>query len=126
MMHANIPPTESGTYSNNVTVDQALYCKLIELKWLIPEYQCKLIPRLGGLHIATNFQKCIGQYMDGSGLSEIWLESGNLGPDPVELVLSVKAYNKAMHTHKLALQVLWRLLMPSLLAFVSEVDSEVH
>ena len=64
--------------------------------------------------------------MDGSGLSEIWLKSGILGPGPVELAMSGKAYNKAMRAHKLTLQALWRLLMPSLLAFVAEVDSEVH
>lgn len=33
-----------------LTVDQTLYCKLMELKWATPEYQNKLIPRLGGLH----------------------------------------------------------------------------
>jgi hypothetical protein len=32
-----------------ITVDQALYCKLIELKWAIPEYQDKLGIQLGGL-----------------------------------------------------------------------------
>ena len=34
-----------------ITVDQALYCKLIELKWAVPEYQDKLVVLLSGLHI---------------------------------------------------------------------------
>ena len=38
-----------------ITVDQALYCKLMELKWTIPEYLDKVIPCLGGLHILMNF-----------------------------------------------------------------------
>ena len=46
-----------------LTVDQALYYKLMDLKWSIPEYRDKLIPRLGGLHISMNFLKVIGQHM---------------------------------------------------------------
>ena len=38
-----------------INVDQALYCKLMELKWTIPEYLDKVIPCLGGLHILMNF-----------------------------------------------------------------------
>ena len=33
-----------------LTVDQALFPLLMELKWVVPEYQDCLIPRLGGLH----------------------------------------------------------------------------
>ena len=51
---------------------------------------------------------------------------GLLGPGAVELVLAGKAYNKAMRAHKLTLQSLWRLLMPSLLAFVAEADADCH
>ena len=92
-----------------ITVDQALYCKLMELKWSVEEYQEKLIPRLGGLHTAMNFLKTIGDHMAGSGLAEVLLESGLLGEGAVQLVLSGKAYNKAMRAHKLTLQALWRI-----------------
>ena len=34
-----------------ITGDQALYCKLQELKWLIPECKERLIPRLGGIQV---------------------------------------------------------------------------
>lgn len=49
-----------------------------------------------------------------------------LGQGTVELVMAGKAYNKAMRAHKLTLQALWRLLMPSLLSFVAEADEEFH
>ena len=55
-----------------ITVDQALYCKLMELKWKIPEFNKKLIVRLGGLHISMNFLKVIGKHMSRSGLYEIY------------------------------------------------------
>jgi hypothetical protein len=51
-------------------VDQALYFKLIDLKWSVPRYKDSVFPRLGGLHIAMNFMKCIGDHMNGSGLHE--------------------------------------------------------
>ena len=54
-----------------ITVDQALYCRLMELKWCVLEYRTKLIPRLGELHVSMNFLKAIGHYMEGSGLSEV-------------------------------------------------------
>ena len=61
-----------------ITVDKALYPKLMELKWCIPEYQNKLFPRLGGLHISINFLKAIGEHMNGSRLKDVWLESNLL------------------------------------------------
>lgn len=43
-----------------LTVDEALYLKLLELKWSVEEYKDLLIPCLGGLHIAKNFLGVIG------------------------------------------------------------------
>ena len=43
-----------------LTVDEALYPKLLELKWSVEQYKDMLIPCLGGLHIAMNFLGIIG------------------------------------------------------------------
>ena len=109
-----------------ITVDQALFCKLMELKWSVENYRDKLIPRLGGLHTAMNFLKAIGDHMAGSGLGEVWLESGLLGEGAVQLVMAGKAYNKAMRAHKLTLQALWRILLPKFLLYAEESDKECH
>lgn len=98
-----------------ITVDQALYCKLVELKWANPEYQEKLVVQLGGLHISMCFLKTIGKHMNGSGLAEAWVESGLLGPNATESVLNGKAYKRAMRAHKITIQAMWQLLMPVLL-----------
>ena len=60
-----------------LTVDEALYCRLMELKW--SQNYVFLIPRLGSLHIAMNFMKAIGQNFDASGLKELCCESELLG-----------------------------------------------
>ena len=55
-----------------ITVEQALYYILMELKWSLPQYQDKLIPRLSGLHVSMNFLKAIGDHMNGSELDVVW------------------------------------------------------
>ena len=64
--------------------------------------------------------------MNGSGLEEIWVESGLLGPCTIKQVLSGKAYNEAVRCHKLSLQALWQILVPSLLAFCKEHGRKYH
>ena len=98
-----------------LTADEALYCRLMLLKWADTEDGSWLIVRLGGLHTAMNFLRAIGQHMDGSGLAEVWKESGTLGAGTTDQVLAGKAYKKAMRAHKLTYQALWRMLLPELL-----------
>ena len=64
--------------------------------------------------------------MGGSGLAELWNESGILGPNTIEQVLNGKAYKKGMRVHKLTWQALWRLLMPGFLSFCQEFDGKLH
>ena len=49
---------------------------------------------MGGLHIAMNFMKCIGDHMRGSGLHELWMECELLGPVAAENVLGGKHYSR--------------------------------
>ena len=43
-----------------------------------------------------------------------------------ELVFSGKAYSKAMRSHKITVQALWRILMPKVMSFLQENNSELH
>lgn len=114
-----------GQYYTVITVDQALYCKMMELKRLTPAYKERLIPRLGGLHISMNFLKVIGQHTRGSGLVEAWVESGLLGKNTTEQVLQGKAYSKAMRAHKISFQAMWRLILLDLTSFLADTDSDL-
>ena len=95
-----------------ITVDQALYPQLMELKWSVSDFRDTLIPRLGGLHITMNFLKVIGQHTEDSGILEMWVESGLLGPNSAAKAKDGKSYAKAMRAHKLTFQALWQILMP--------------
>ena len=87
-------------------VDQALFPLLMTLKWVVPEYQDCLIPRLGGRHTSMNFLKVLGQQIQDSGLLTIWIESGILSPRTVERALAGKDYNKGTRVHKINLQAM--------------------
>ena len=80
-----------------LTVDEALYSRLMELKW--SQGYSFLIPRLGSLHTAMNFMKA-GQYFEASGLADLWTESELLGPKTTERVLAGKDYEKGIQAHK--------------------------
>ena len=108
-----------------LTVDEALYCKLMELKWSIPEYKELLIPRLGGLHTAMNFLKAIGKHVQSSGLSEAWVESGILGPNSTDQAMAGKSYSRGMRAHKITFQAMWQILLPELLSSLEEHDRDL-
>jgi len=95
-----------------LTVDEALYCKLMELKWAKKEYQQFLIVRLGGLHTCMSFRKVIGKHIQTFGLTEAWIESNQIGPKAVEQVLNGKEYARAMRVYKTTFQVMWRIIIP--------------
>ncbi|KAK5936226.1 hypothetical protein CgunFtcFv8_027647 [Champsocephalus gunnari] len=105
-----------------LTVGEALYPKLLELKWSVEEYKDVLIPCLGGLHIAMNFLGVIGQHMVDSGLSELWVKCDLMGANAAQHVMAGKGYARVIRTHKLTLQALWQLLLPRLYTYLDEVD----
>ena len=84
-----------------LTADEALYCKLMELKWAKKDYQDFLIVRLGWLHQSWHFFKAIGKHINSSGLLEAWVENNILGPKAAEKVLLGKSYARGIRAHKL-------------------------
>ena len=60
----------------------------------------------------------IGKHVKSSGLMEAMIEANVLGPKTAEQVLHGKSYARGMRVHKITLQSMWRLLLPSLLDFI--------
>ena len=108
-----------------LTVDEALFCKLMDLKWTIPEYQEYLIVRLGGLHTAMNFMKAIGQHMQSTGLLDVWIESGLLGKKTAEHALCGKNYEKSIRAHKITSQAMWQILLPQFMEYLQQNNAEL-
>lgn len=106
-----------------LTADQAVYCKLVEVRWASQTFRNRIVLRMGGLHIALNFMKVIGKQMAGSGLGDLWVASGLLAEGSVTKVLDGKAYGKGIRAHKLTLQAFWRRIYPQFMNFLEEQDS---
>ena len=107
-----------------LTADEALFCRLMELKW--SQNYTFLFPRLGSLHSSMNFMKVIGQHWDSCGLLELWTESGLLGGKTAERVLAGKDYEKGMRAHKITFQAIWACLLPQLLSYLEEHNKDLN
>ena len=110
-----------------ITVDEALYQRLMPLKWTHNDLQEWLVVRLGGLHIAMNFLGVIGRHVESSGLLEVWVESGLFGPKTADKVIqSGRPYNKAARGHKRTWQALWDIILPIMFQFILEKNEALH
>ena len=71
-----------------------------------------------------NFQGCLGQHTQDSGLGEIWTESGLLGDNSVQQIMAGKSYARSVRAHKLTFQALWHFLLPKLYSYLEELDKD--
>jgi len=62
-----------------ITLDGDLYDRAVKLK----DYKENWCIRLGGLHITMAALKCLGKYIEGSGIDLAWEEAGIYGSAPV-------------------------------------------
>ena len=102
-----------------------MYCKAKEITWLKQEVFKDTIVRLGGFHIIKNFMKTIGQHEDAAGLKDVWVESKVFGENTAIHMLEGKAYNKAVHGHKHAVEALWRILWGEFLSWAKNNNRKV-
>ena len=79
-----------------------------------------LLIRLGGLLIAMNILKVIGQHYEKSGLSDVPIESGLYSETIIRSILAGKQWNRALRCHKLVLEALWRLYWKKFTKWLSE------
>ena len=53
-----------------------------------------------------NFIRAIGQHMQDSGLTDMWIESGILGTKAAKHIMDGQTYAQAARAHKITLQAL--------------------
>ncbi|GFS05157.1 hypothetical protein ElyMa_004674100 [Elysia marginata] len=103
-----------------ITCDQAIYDIAKALVTKEREMYPHVIPRLGGFHIAENFLKAIGSFMQNSGLENPMSESGLCGPGTANKVLSAKDYYQMLSFHS---TVADGMLSAQWIAFEAEMKS---
>ena len=66
--------------------------------------------QLGRFHTSLAFLAVIGKRFADAGLTKIFVESGVLGVNAVNGVISGKHYNRAVRTHKTVMEAMYRIL----------------
>lgn len=78
-----------------ITFDGDLYNRAVK----IPNYKDKWIIRLGSLHVIIALLKCLGKYIEGSGLDSAWELSGMFGSATVKQILEGRHIYRGIQTH---------------------------
>ena len=89
--------------------DQAMYAKILEVIWKNPLEFERIVPCMGGFHVACTYMAVIGKRFKDAGLYDILIESGLLGSGSINGVIEGKHYNRAIRIHKVAYEALHQL-----------------
>ena len=113
---------EVGQEYHIVTYDLGVCIKAYPLIWNYPVKYKKHIVLIGTFHIVCAYMKMIAKKMNGSGFSDILIESGLMTSGSMVSVLSGKGYSRAMNCHKSLMEGLERLLMKNFFDFSQDAE----
>jgi hypothetical protein len=99
------------------TFDLGVCMKAYPIIWNEPKKFEDHIIMIGTFHVVCAYFKMIGKKMEGTGLSDILLETGLIGSGSVTGVITGKHFSRAMHCHKILLEALERLLFEEIWFF---------
>ena len=97
------------------TFDLRVCMKAYPLLWNDPARYKTHIVMIGTFHVVCGYLKMIGKKMEGTGFSDIMLESGLMSSGSMYGVVSGKSYSRAMNCHKVMVESLERLLFEQFL-----------
>ena len=83
-----------------ISLDLALYEKILQLVYSDVNLKDKFILRLGELHISMAHFRGIGNYISSSGIESIWIESGVYGPATTRSILQCTHYKRTFQAHE--------------------------
>ena len=92
-----------------IVVYQAIYAKAQEIVCKHRDESSRVVLRIAEFHTACTLLAVTGKSFMDAGPHDILVESGLVGPNAVCAVLAGKHYNRAMRSHKIVLEALFRL-----------------
>ena len=90
-----------------ITLDGDLYDRAVKIE----NYKKHWIIRLGGLHTVMAALKCLGKYMDGSGIDSAWEASGVYGSATVRQILEGRHIYRGLEAHIVTLVAIFAMFM---------------
>lgn len=91
--------TVGENYRPIITLDGDLYDRAVKL----PAYKSKWCIRLGALHMTMAALKCLGKYIEGSGLDLAWETTGIYGSATVRQILDGRHVYRCLEAHTMTL-----------------------
>lgn len=88
-----------------LSCDMSIYLIAKKIQQSTEEFQ-ELILRIGTFHLQKNFLRCLGQYIEGSGLDSILIEANVYGSNTLAAILKGTQYNRGIRAHKLMYEAL--------------------
>lgn len=88
-----------------LSCDMAIYLIAKSIQQTNREFD-NLILRIGSFHLQKNFLRCLGQYIEGSGLDNILIDADIYGVNTLSSVLKGTQYNRGIRAHKLLYEAL--------------------
>lgn len=82
-----------------ITLDGDLYGRAVK----IPDYKSRWIIRLGSLHTVIAALKCLGKYIEGSGIDVAWEASERYGTATVNQVIEGRHIYRGIQAHTITL-----------------------
>lgn len=84
-----------------VTMDEGLHNKAKMLQWEKTEPLKNVVLVLGAFHTQMTFSKVMEQFLESSGISDIWVESQIFGETTAGNILRGNLWNRVIRAHKL-------------------------
>lgn len=88
-----------------LSCDMAIYLIAKNIQLTNKEFD-NLILRIGSFHLQKNYLRCLGQYVEESGLDGILIEADIYGENTLASILKGTHYNRGIRAHKLLYEAL--------------------
>lgn len=109
-----------------VVMDQALYCKAVEILWAHQQEESwRIFPMMGNFHTICNLLSIIGILFGNYGLRDLAVESGVIAEGSIDKVLDGKHYNRAVRLHKLVYEAFMRVLYSGFLDWMDPNELDI-
>ena len=103
-----------------ITLDGDLYDRAVKLK----DYKSDWCIRLGALHITMAALKCLGKYIEGSGLELAWEESSLYGSATVRQILDGRHIYRCIEAHTVTLVAVFTLYIEAVFSDEERAEYE--
>ncbi len=110
-----------------LTGDQPLYAMAKKCQWVFPSLfgEDKLVIMFGGLHVEMTLFKCIGNFLRGSGWTDILIDARIATSGTAESFLSCSDVVKTRHAHQVSAAVLQILQKQAFKNYLSDGRKEI-